>query len=57
MQVYNTRFGAVLAEIDASEVNSGSDVERVMRSKNDDDPISIVVYDRNGERNRFIFSD
>ncbi|MFT5751793.1 MAG: serine protease Do, partial [Dokdonia sp.] len=57
MRVYKNLVGAIIAEIDDEEVNSVSDVERVMSSKNDNDPISIVVYDRKGERNRFIFKD
>lgn len=57
MRVYKNLVGAIIAEIDDEKVSSVSDVERVMSSKNDSDPISIVVYDRKGERNRFIFSD
>ena len=57
MSIYKNLIGAVIAEIDDEKVNSVSDVERVMSSKNDNDPISIVVYDRSGERNRFIFKD
>ena len=55
MRVYKNLVGAVIAEIDDQTVNNVADVERVMSSKNDDDPISIVVYDRNGERNRLFY--
>jgi hypothetical protein len=57
MRVYKNLVGAIIAEIDDEQVSNVNDVERVMSSKNDSDPISIVVYDRKGERNRFIFSD
>ncbi|MEQ3657310.1 MAG: trypsin-like peptidase domain-containing protein [Dokdonia sp.] len=57
MRRYNNLIGAIIAEIDDEEVKNVTDVERIMNSKSSNEPISIVVYDRSGERNRFIFKD
>ena len=53
---YQQLVGAIIAEIDQTKVSNVDDVSQVMKTRDPNEPISIVVI-INGERNRFIFED
>lgn len=48
-------YGRIISEMNDEKIYSVDDVQRIMENQSDDEPVSIVFLDRNGERNRFIF--
>lgn len=57
MRRYNNVVGLVIAEIDDQKVSDIEDVKRIFNEKNPNQPVSIVLIDNNGERNRYIFDN
>ena len=55
MAQFKGLFGRIITEIDDKEINSIEDVQRIMDNYSDNDAISIVFLDTEGEPNRFIF--
>ncbi|MFC4634380.1 S1C family serine protease [Dokdonia ponticola] len=56
MRRYNLE-GLVISEIDDQEVNDVEDVKRIFNNKNANEPVSIVLINGDGERNRYIFDN
>lgn len=54
MSQYNI-LGYVISEIDDVQINSIDDVKNIFKNKEDNEPVSIVFLNKDGERNRFIF--
>ncbi|WP_299685396.1 trypsin-like peptidase domain-containing protein [uncultured Dokdonia sp.] len=57
MRRYGNLIGLVISEIDDEIVSNIEDVKNIINRKRNNETISIVFIDQNGERNRYIFEN